>query len=46
MSLSAWITSIAVGIVLYGGLAWCIMRAVRVEREKHDEASHGGPDRQ
>ncbi|MCK4409301.1 MAG: hypothetical protein KAW67_04405 [Candidatus Eisenbacteria sp.] len=46
MSLSAWITSIAVGIVLYGGLAWCIMTAVRKEREKRDEISHGGADQQ
>ena len=41
MSLSAWITSIAVGIVLYGGLAWCIVVAARKEREKHDRAEHG-----
>jgi hypothetical protein len=46
MSLSAWITSIAVGLVLYGGLAWCIMRAVRAEREKHDRAEHGSSDSQ
>ena len=46
MSLSAWITSIAVGVVLYGGLAWCIMMAVRAERKKRDEVSHGEPDGQ
>ena len=46
MSLSAWITSIAVGIVLFGGFAWCVTIAVRKEREKRDEVSHGEPDEQ
>ena len=46
MSLSAWILSIVVGIVLYGGLAWCIMMAVRAEREKRDEAEHGSSELQ
>jgi len=40
MSVSAWITSIAVAIVLYGGFTWCVAIAVRKEREdrkKHEE---------
>ena len=46
MSLSAWITSIAVGIVLFGGFAWCVTIAVRKEREKHDRAEHGSSEPQ
>lgn len=46
MSLSAWITSIAVGIILYGGFAWCIVIAVRKGKEKHDHAGHGTSDPQ
>jgi len=41
MSLSAWITSIAVGIILFGGFAWCVTIAVRKEREKRDHAERG-----
>jgi hypothetical protein len=33
MPASAWILSILVGIVLYGGLAWCVTIAVRKGRE-------------
>ena len=44
MSLSAWITSIAVGVILFGGFALCVAIAVRKEREKRDEVSHGEPD--
>lgn len=33
MPVSAWVTSILVGIVLYGGLAWCISIAIRKGRE-------------
>ncbi len=44
MSLSAWITSIAVGIVLFGGFGWCVAIAVRKGREKRDEAEHGSSD--
>ena len=40
MSLSAWITSIIVALVLYGGLGWCIAIAVRKGREEHDHAGH------
>ena len=46
MSLSAWITSIAVGVILFGGFAWCVTIAVRKEREKRDEAAHGSSDSQ
>ena len=46
MSLSAWITSIAVGIVLFGGFALCVTIAVRKGREKHDQAEHASPDPQ
>ena len=46
MSLSAWITSISVGIVLFGGFGWCVAIAVRKGREKRDEVSHGEPDGQ
>jgi hypothetical protein len=35
MSLSAWIMSIVVAIILYGGLGWCIAIAVRRGREEH-----------
>ena len=44
MSLSAWITSIAVGIILFGGFAWCVTIAVRKEREKRDETEHGSSE--
>jgi hypothetical protein len=33
MPLSAWITSIVVAIVLYGGFALCIRQAVRKGKE-------------
>jgi len=46
MSLSAWITSIAVALFLYGGFAVCVTIAVRKGREEHDKASHGGADEQ
>ena len=46
MSLSAWITSIAVGIILYGGLAWCVATAIRKGREEHDHAGHGSSEPQ
>jgi hypothetical protein len=46
MSLSAWITSIAVGIILFGGFAWCVMIAVRKEKEKRDRAEHGSSEPQ
>ena len=32
---SALITSIVVAIVLYGGFVWCVLIAVRSEREEH-----------
>ncbi len=44
MSLSAWITSISVGIVLFGGFGWCVAIAVRKEREKRDQAKHGSSE--
>jgi hypothetical protein len=46
MSLSAWITSIAVGIVLFGGFALCVRIAIRKGREKRDQAEHGPSDPQ
>ena len=46
MTASTWITSIVVGLILYGGFAWCVSIAVRKGREEHDEASHGGPEPQ
>jgi len=46
MSLSAWITSIAVGIFLFGGFAWCVAIAVRKGREDHDHAGQGPSDPQ
>lgn len=36
MSASAWIMSIVVALVLYGGLGWCIAIAVRRTRERRD----------
>jgi hypothetical protein len=45
MSLSAWITSILVALVLYGGFGWCVAIAVRKERERRDKVSHGGSER-
>lgn len=44
MSLSAWITSIAVGVILYGGFAWCLTIAVRKGKEEHDQAGQGPSD--
>ena len=44
MSLAAWITSIAVALVLYGGFAWCVSIAVKKGREEHDKASRGGAE--
>lgn len=38
MSVSAWITSIVVAVVLYGGFAWCVAAAVRKGRE--EKANH------
>jgi len=37
MSLSAWIMSIAVAVVLYGGFAWCVAIAIRRSREDRDQ---------
>ena len=37
MPLSAWITCIAVGVILYGGFAWCVVIAVRKGREEREE---------
>ena len=37
MPLSAWITSIAVAVVLYGGFAWCVRIAVRTSRQEQKE---------
>lgn len=34
MPASAWIMTILIGIVLYGGLGWCIRIAVRKTREE------------
>jgi hypothetical protein len=39
MSLSAWITSILVALILYGGFAWSVAMAVRRERRQHDASS-------
>lgn len=36
MSVSAWITSIAVAVALYGGFAWCLAIAARKAREEKD----------
>ena len=44
MSASAWITSIVVALVLYGGFAWCISIAVKKGREEHEGAGHGPSD--
>jgi hypothetical protein len=37
MPVSAWIMTIVIGIVLYGGLGWCIRAAVKREREHPGE---------
>lgn len=37
MPASAWIMTIVIGLVLYGGLGWCIRIAVRRERERSGE---------
>lgn len=34
MSLAAWITSIAVAVVLYGGFAICVAIAMKASREE------------
>lgn len=34
MTASAWIMTILIAAVLYGGLAWCIRIAVRKSREE------------
>lgn len=39
MPLSAWIMSIAVTIVLYGGFFWCIAIAVRKSKEDREEST-------
>lgn len=39
MSLSAWITSIAVAVVLYGGFTVCVSIAIKASR---DEKKGGG----
>jgi hypothetical protein len=44
MSASAWITSILVAVILYGGFAWCVSVAVKKGREEHDRAGHGPSD--
>jgi hypothetical protein len=41
MPLSAWITSIVVALVLYGGLGWCIAVAVRKGREGQQQHQEG-----
>jgi hypothetical protein len=46
MSASAWITSILVGLFLYGGCAWCVSIAVRKGKEDHDHAGQGSSDPQ
>ncbi len=37
MPLSAWIMSIVVAVILYGGFAWCIAIAVKKSREERKE---------
>ncbi len=37
MSVAAWVMSILVGLVLYGGFAWCIAIAVRKGREESEK---------
>ena len=37
MPVSAWIMAIVIGLILYGGLGWCIRIAVRKERERRGE---------
>ena len=34
MPASAWVMTTVIGIVLYGGLAWCIRIAVRKSKEE------------
>ena len=40
MPLSAWITSIVVAIILYGGFALCVRQAVIKGREDKEKALH------
>ena len=40
MPLSAWITSIVVAVVLYGGFALCVRQAIRKGREDRENAAH------
>ncbi len=44
MSLSAWVTSIAVGIILFGGFGWCVAIAVKKTREERAETKPGSTD--
>jgi hypothetical protein len=37
MPVSAWIMAIVIGLVLYGGLGWCIRIAIRKEKERSAE---------
>jgi hypothetical protein len=37
MSVGAWVMSILVSLVLYGGLGWCIAIAVRKGREESEK---------
>jgi hypothetical protein len=39
MPLSAWIMSIVVAIVLYGGFIWCVRIAIRRGREERAEGA-------
>lgn len=39
MPLSAWITSIVVAIVLYGGFALCVRQAIRKGKENEKKAA-------
>jgi hypothetical protein len=44
MSLSAWIMSIAVGIILFGGFGWCVAIAVKKGREEREETKPGSTE--
>jgi len=37
MSVAAWVTSILVSLILYGGFGWCIAIAVRKGREESEK---------
>ncbi len=37
MSVAAWIMSILVSLVLYGGFVWCVVIAVRKGREESEK---------